>query len=61
MPEVKLQLQEEITIDVWFRDLEVHDKNEGATIVDPQSVERYFWTDPITTIKREIWRPGKSI
>lgn len=48
-----------ITIDPEFEVLEVHDKEEGALMVDIGTPERYFWTDPITTLKREIWRPGR--
>ena len=56
--EAETELDEEITIDSGFADLEEYDIAEGATIADPLSAERYFWTDPITTIKREIWHPG---
>jgi hypothetical protein len=54
----RADVQEAIVIEPWYEDLEIHDKSEGATIVDPTTQERFFWTDPITTLKREIWRPG---
>lgn len=49
-----------MTIEPWYEDLEALDRSEGAIVVDPLTPERYFWTDPATTVKREIWRPGKT-